>query len=309
MALLSALMLSGCITSRVLDYALKSDRQKDEAAYRGAFDGYKLSHPGEKAWVEAFTDTFIVSDYDGKRLHAIYRKADIPTPKTAFIIHGYGGSAAGMLPYARFYGSELGYNVFLPDVQAHGLSEGTMKRMGWLDRLDMLQWMRLANSIFSIDGKDTEMVVTGVSMGGATTMMVSGEVEERGMTFVRCLVEDCGYTDVYDQFSSVAKGRFMSVLDKADKKCQRQEGWGFREASSVSQVAKCHLPMLFIHGGSDTYVPTRMVYEVFASKPGTKEIWIPDGVTHAEAFYAQDRTYKNKVRDFLSRYLTPLPNQ
>lgn len=303
LSFLSAFLLSGCVTQKVLNHALKSDEQKNASDYDRAMTGYRKSHPNDVEWVEAFKDTFIISDYDGKRLHGIFRRSDAPTTKTAFIIHGYGCSSAEMLPYAHFYGKELGYNVFLPDVQAHGMSEGTMKRMGWLDRLDMLQWMELANSIFSIGGKDSEMVVTGVSMGGATTMMVSGEVEERGMKFVKCFVEDCGYTTVYDQFSSVVKGRFTPILNKTDKRCQRKEGWGFKEASSVSQVAKCHLPMLFIHGGSDTYVPTKMVYEVFESKPGTKEIWIPDGVRHARAFYDRNRIYKRKVKDFLERMM------
>lgn len=297
------LLLQGCITNKILDVALKSDTQRNAASYHHSFNGYKFSHPGDKAWIEAFRDTFITSDYDGKRLHGIYRKADTPTLKTAFIIHGYNCNSAQMLTYARFYGKELGLNVFLPDVQAHGLSEGTMKRMGWLDRLDMLQWMNLANNLFSIDGKDCIMVVTGVSMGGATTMMVSGDVEERGMTFARCFVEDCGYTTVYDQFSAVAKNRFTWLLNKTDRKCQKTQGWGLQEASCVTQVAKCHLPMLFIHGGSDTYVPTKMVYEVFEKKPGIKEIWIPDGVAHANAFHKENPTYKAKVKDFLERYL------
>ena len=59
--------------------------------------------------------------------------------------------------------------------------------MGWKDRWDVLQWMNIANEIF---GDSTQMVVHVISMGGATTMMVSGEEQK---PFVRCFVEDCGY--------------------------------------------------------------------------------------------------------------------
>lgn len=66
--------------------------------------------------------------------------------------------------------------------------------MGWLDRKDVTQWMEVANRIY---GDSTSMVVHGISMGAATTMMVSGEPQP---DYVKCFVEDCGYTSVWDQF-------------------------------------------------------------------------------------------------------------
>ena len=86
--------------------------------------------------------------------------------KTGIIIHGWRDCAIDFLYLARLYERELGgYNVVMPDLHAHGLSEGDMIRMGWLDRKDILHWI----SLFQTD----TMVVHGVSMGGATTMMTS----------------------------------------------------------------------------------------------------------------------------------------
>ena len=65
-------------------------------------------------------------------------------------------------------------------------SGGPAIQMGWKDRLDVMQWMHIANQIY---GDSTQMVVHGISMGGATTMMVSGEAQPY---FVKCFVEDCG---------------------------------------------------------------------------------------------------------------------
>lgn len=70
------------------------------------------------------------------------------------------------------YNHDLGYNILLPDLHYHGQSEGRAIRMGWLDRFDLLHWMEVADGIF---GGDTRMVVHGISMGAATTMMASGE--------------------------------------------------------------------------------------------------------------------------------------
>ena len=94
------------------------------------------------------------------------------------------------------YEKELGYNIIVPDIYGHGQSEGDAVRMGWLDRKDMLEWLR----IFKTD----TMVVHGVSMGGATTMMLSGEEMPEGIRDIR-FIDDCGYTSVWDEFSNELK--------------------------------------------------------------------------------------------------------
>ena len=78
-----------------------------------------------------------------------------------------------MLMIGYLYNHDLRYNVLLPDLHYHGRSEGRAIRMGWLDRLDVLRWMEAADTLF---GGNTQMVVHGISMGAATTMMVAGEV-------------------------------------------------------------------------------------------------------------------------------------
>ena len=88
----------------------------------------------------------------------------------------------------------MDFNILLPDLRNTGLSGGNAIQMGWLDRKDVTQWMEVANRIY---GDSTSMVVHGISMGAATTMMVSGEAQP---DYVKCFVEDCGYTSVWDQF-------------------------------------------------------------------------------------------------------------
>ena len=92
-------------------------------------------------------------------------------------------------------------------------------------------------------------------MGGATTMMVSGEKQQ---PYVKCFVEDCGYTSVWDEFSHELKSSFhlpaFPLMYTTSWLCEKKYGWNFKEASSLKQVEKCELPMLFIHGDKDTYV-------------------------------------------------------
>lgn len=79
------------------------------------------------------------------------------------VLHGWHDCSIDFLWLARIYEKELGYNVVIPDLYAHGLSEGDMIQMGWLDRKDALYWLSMFQS-------DT-MAVHGVSMGAADTFV------------------------------------------------------------------------------------------------------------------------------------------
>lgn len=288
----------------MLDYSLKPEnRGKDlKGSWEYMFDTYPYLRP----WVdslqqaEALKDTFIYAP-DRTRLHAYYIAAPKPTAQTAVIVHGYTDNAIRMLMIGYLYNCSLGFNVLLPDLHYSGLSGGEAFQMGWKDRLDVLQWMDVANQLY---GDSTRMVVHGISMGAATTMMVSGEPQA---PYVKAFVEDCGYTDVWTQFSKELKEQFglpsFPLMYTADWLCQLEYGWGFREASALEQVKKCHLPMLFIHGDEDDFVPTWMMNELYQAKPQPKEEWLVSHTDHAHAYRNHPNLYTEKVKAFLQKYL------
>ena len=190
----------------MLGFSLRPEetmRAKNATAYEYMYAEYPFLRP----WTDsleragALRDTVIV-DPQGVRLHALYAAAPEPTDRTAVIVHGYTDCAVRMLMIGYLYNHDLRYNILLPDLHYHGRSEGRAIRMGWLDRLDVLRWMEVANALF---GGNTQMVVHGISMGAATTMMVAGEPQR---PYVKCFVEDCGYTSVWDEFSNELKTSF-----------------------------------------------------------------------------------------------------
>ena len=302
------LALTGCTIGGsfyMLNFSLTPNAKilsKDADSYPFMYRNYPFLRPwvDRLKQVEALKDTFIINPH-GIQLHAYYVAAPQPTSKTAVIVHGHTDNAIRMFMIGYLYNRDLGYNILLPDLQHQGESEGPAIQMGWKDRWDVLQWMNIANEIF---GDSTQMVVHGISMGGATTMMVSGEEQK---PFVKCFVEDCGYTSVWDEFSHELKASFhlppFPLMYTTSWLCEKKYGWNFKEASSLKQVAKSQLPMLFIHGDKDTYVPTWMVYSLYEAKPGPKELWIVPGAAHAVSYKENKQEYTDRVRAFVGRYI------
>lgn len=288
----------------LLDYSLRPEnRGKDlEDSRRYMFETY----PYLKSWVDsleqvqALKDTFIYSP-DRVKLHAYHVASARPTGKTAVIVHGYTDNAFRMMMIGYLYNKKLDFNILLPDLRNTGLSGGDAIQMGWRDRKDVIQWMEVARRIY---GDSTAMVVHGISMGAATAMMVSGEPQP---DYVKCFVEDCGYTDVWDQFAKELKEQFglppFPLMHVADRLCRLEYGWGFKEASALKQVARCHLPMLFIHGDQDDYVPTRMVYRLYDAKPRPKELWVVPGADHARSYLLRTEEYTRKIKTFTDNYI------
>lgn len=303
--ILALFLLTGGGSIYMLNYSLSPNQNKGKDLSTSYQYMYK-EYPFLRTWVDslqtlsALCDTFITNP-DGIRLHAIYIKAVPATNKTAVIVHGYSDNSIRMLMIGYLYNNALRYNILLPDLQDHGLSEGSAIQMGWKDRADVLQWMDVANRIF---GGHTQMVVHGISMGAATTMMVSGETQQ---PYVKCFVEDCGYTSVWDEFNYELKSRFglpaFPLLYTTSALCQLKYGWNFKEASALKQVKKCHYPMLFIHGGADTYVPTRMVYPLYKAKPEPKKLWIVPRVPHALSYKTFPAEYTWRVGTFVGKYI------
>lgn len=285
----------------LLDVALKpTPRSRDlPAAWTYLHDNYTHT----RQWVDslhrhhALRDTFITSPADGARLHGYYLPATHPTLRTALLIHGYTDNALRMLMIGYLYQHDLGYNIILPDLRNAGLSDGDHFQMGWLDREDVKQWIGVGRHLFS---DSLRMVVHGISMGAATTMMLSGDSLP---DCVRAFVADCGYTSVWDEFKGELDTRYglpeFPLLYVASSLCRLRYGWSFGQASALHQVARCHKPMLFIHGTADTFVPYWMLSKLYAAKPAPKQRWDAPGVEHARSYKTYPREYTRRVAQFL----------
>ena len=303
---LAMIALNGCLAGKYMcDFALlpeehgndiEGDRAKAESRYPGILSWYdSLRDKG------VFRDTTLIGE-NGYRLHGVFASASDPEKAngTAIVVHGYTDNHICFLNLVRMYRDDLNYNVMVPDLHYHGYVEGRAVQRGWFDRLDVKRFAEMAHDIWG----DSFMVVHGVSMGGATTMMLSGEEDLPG--YIRAFVDDCGYSSVWDQFAHNLKDMFhlppFPVLTSANIVCRKRYGWDFKEASSVRQLAKCELPVLFIHGDKDDFVPTAHVYKNYEAKAkGYKDIWLAPGSGHAMAYKDHPQEYTQRVSAFLEK--------
>ena len=314
-ALLLFIVIIGGGSIYMLNYSLGYSPQQRKTAEEQR-NRIRKECPWTVAWMDsvyqnhAVKDTFVVMP-SGYKAHAIFLYAPKPTTNTAVLVHGYKVRAEGMLHIAYLYNHDMGYNVLLPDLYGHGESEGDHIQMGWKDCWDVIRWSEVADDIFSKrmdslgikkrDAVRTRQVLHGISMGAATVMAVSGE---KTPDYVKCFIEDCGYTSVWDEFAAQLKDQFglpsFPLMNTTSELCKLRYGWSFAEAQQIEQVRKSTKPMLFIHGDKDDFVPYRMLQPLYAAKTkGKKAIFIAKGSIHAMAYRDHHEEYTEKVKEFV----------
>lgn len=250
---------------------------------------------------------FAGNDY-AANLHAnVYKHIDAngneDSDKWVLLIHPFmlkGQTIANAI--GSFY-YEKGYNILAPDLRGFGDSDGSVA-LGFLESLDIYDWLNELNNNYDVE----EVFVHGISLGGATTNFLSGidEFIANGPTKVNTeikslrelkvvgLVEDCGYTNMED-----FAGKSMLI----------NMGIGLTDdnfdyySDATNSLKYCDLPMLIIHGTSDTMVDPENADTVKNTTKGETEQWLVDGAAHAFIIMGSNSDeYKSHVQNFIDKY-------
>ena len=123
---------------------------------------------------------------------------------------------------------------------------------------------------------------------------------------VKCVIEDSGYTSVIDELKYQAKNNFhvpqitvyfLNILAKIKAK------YYFSEMSALEGVKNTKLPILFIHGNSDLFVPPSMGQQLYDSCKSDKYFLNEDNISHIQFAYLKRELYLNSCKKFLNKYL------
>lgn len=248
-----------------------------------------------------------IRSFDGLLLKGKFYQADQPTKNTILGVHGYRSAGdkdfAAMAPFYH----RMGWNVLLVDDRAHGRSEGKYVGFGCLDRWDCQKWTEfLTQYLQEKHGiQQPKIFLHGVSMGAATVLMASGL---KLPDSVKGVISDCGFTSPWDIFQHVLKRDYhmppYPLLPTSGLLCKWLAGYGLKECSALDAMRKTQLPVLFIHGSEDDFVPCQMAHQLYEACGSQKELVIVEGATHAESYYKNTPLYEKAVLSFLDKILT-----
>ncbi len=234
-------------------------------------------------------DVFCVSE-DGLQLHATYFPYG-DRRKIVICFHGY--TSQGMSDYVGLsdYYRRQGFSMLLVDERAHGDSEGEYIGFGCLDRIDALMWI---DWVLQQCGKETQILLHGTSMGGATVLMSSGlALPEQ----VKGIISDCGFTSAKEVFTHVLHSMYhlpaFPMIQIASLVNKKKAGYGLGECNAAKEVQKAEVPILLIHGDADTFVPCSMCEKIYENCASDKKMLIVKGAAHAESYYKDMEAYEN----------------
>ncbi|NLP35673.1 MAG: alpha/beta hydrolase [Clostridiales bacterium] len=195
----------------------------------------------------------------------------------AVLCHGLGCSRCVSYKYAEIF-LRLGFTVLLYDHRNHGQSGKAYTSMGYYERLDL---KKVIDWCFEHYGENIRIVTHGESMGAATVLMHLG-IDNR----VTCAIADCSYSDLNLLLQHQVKTFYhlpFFLIPVVSFITYLRAGFWYRDISPIDVVRKSDVPVLFIHGKIDNFVPADMSKWMYASKRKNKALYLVARAKHAES--------------------------
>ena len=244
-----------------------------------------------------YTDHWTTS-FDGLKLYARYYDCG-RKDKVIILFHGYRSMSRVDFGLVIKVYMDDGYNVLLVDQRAHGKSEGKYIGFGALERYDVPVWVDYVDKHFSPE----HIVLDGISMGAATVLMASCmQLNDK----VRCIIADSAFSSPREIIATVAKKTYhvpehpavdlIGFFAKHLAKCEFN-------LSSAECVKKSRLPIMFVHGREDSFVPCGMTKRAYEACSTEKFIEIVENADHGMSYIVAPDRIKRALRAFLNKYV------
>ena len=235
---------------------------------------------------------------DGLTLFGRYYEKT-PGAPVDIMFHGYRSSSLLDFSGGVQLVMECGCNAIMVDQRSHGRSDGRCLSFGISERHDLVEWVNYAVERF---GKDVKIVLSGMSMGAATVLMASElDLPEN----VVGIFSDCGYSSpreiirkvLRDMKLPVGPTYFMIRLG-----ARLFGGFDPDSASAESALANnSRIPVLFIHGEDDRFVPCEMSRRNYDACRAEKRLLTVKNAGHGLSYLVDYESYSQAVKEFLSK--------
>lgn len=272
---------------------------------------HNLAHPFDRIepadkeidtspWFHQKSEDVFITSYDGLKLHAykVDNTGQNANGNFVILVHGYGATGRSMTAFAEHF-CQNGYSLLSVDLRANGQSEGRYLGFGWLDRLDLTEWIHFIVS----EHPSAKIVLFGVSMGGAAVMNTTGENLPENVV---AAIEDSGFSVIFDEIERLSWNGYrfppLPFLYISSLISEIKAGYSFKDASCLSQLQKSKTPTLFIHGTADAVVPHDMLALNYNACASEKQMLSVEGAGHIRSYTTDAELYWSTVDAFLEKY-------
>ena len=241
-----------------------------------------------------------ITTFDGLTLRGKYYEY-APNAPIELMLHGYRGECERDLAAGVLRAFEHGKSVLLFDHRASGKSDGSVITFGVNESRDCKLWI---DYILTHINPNAKIILTGISMGAATVLICASQELPKNVIGV---LADCGFTSAKDIIQKVMQDMGFSpkLFYPFAKLGARLFGkFDVDEFSAIESMKNCRLPVLFIHGDEDYYVPfdmSRQNYEACASE--NKKLVFIKGAGHGLAYPKDPKAYLDALKEFFNPLL------
>ena len=248
----------------------------------------------QKSLAETKCKTFEICSRDGLTLRGRYYEY-APGAPLEIMFHGYRGNPMRDLGGGVERCFNLQRNTLIVSQRAHGESDGHVIGFGYYEKYDCLDWVNFAVHHF---GDNQKIILTGISMGAATVLMASGEKLPDNVV---CVLADCGYSSTRGIIRKVLKDIHLPapiVYPFVRLGAIMFAGFDPNKCNPIDAVKNAKVPIIFIHGDNDDFIPCQMSQDMYEACPTEKAMYVCKGAGHGLAFPKDQQGYYAAVRDF-----------
>ena len=244
-------------------------------------------------------DSITITSFDGSKLFARYYHVADDAPVQIFF-HGYKSSSLLDCSGGSYFAKQLGHNAIVVDQRSHGQSDGTIITFGIKERKDCLCWIEYAINRF---GKDTKIILSGLSMGAATVLMAT---DLNLPPNIKGIIADCPYSSPKEIILKVCKEmhfppRLMYPFIWLGARLFGH--FNLSESSALEALKNCDIPILILHGMEDALVPCEMSKAMQACGATDITLELFDGAGHGLSYIILPEKYEKTVLEFTKRCL------
>ena len=263
---------------------------------------YEPYYPDMIRWIKEargfYCEDFTIQSFDGLKRHGKYYEYQ-PGAPIEIMFHGYRGSAERDLSGGIQRCRTLGRNTLLIDQRTNCGSEGNVISFGINEHRDCLAWVDFTVKHF---GPDVKIILTGISMGATTVLMAAGKPLPPQVIGV---LADCGFSSAKEIIKKCVRQLHLpaDALYPFIRSSAKIFGhFDPEEYSAMEAMKTCQVPVFFLHGEDDDFVPCDMTRALYEACPTRKQLLTVPGAGHGLGYLVDTEGYLRAVSEFFSEF-------